>query len=265
MSDLKLSGVSETLLIPLMGRALETKKADGILKDKKSVEVFESLDYDFEKFLDPDSKRSMLRTTIRTTIIDRMVEDILEKNPSITVVELGSGLNSRFERLDNSKVRWYDLDVPEVYEVWQNFFEETDRRTFLPFSAFDERWITKVKQESKGPWLFISEASVIYFSDKKVQKLFQSLCDHFSGSYYLFDSAEPAFLESLEEDNDALKYCDAKIKWSIEDIDHLKKKFPSIDVLKIIDLESADHEYRSLYPADFRKTVDGYQLNLISL
>lgn len=265
MSDLKLSGVSETLLIPLMGRALETKKADGILKDKKSVEVFESLDYDFEKFLDPDSKRSMLRTTIRTTIIDHLVENILEKDPSTTIVELGCGLNSRFERLDNGKVRWYDLDVPEVYEVWKQFFVETDRRTFLPFSAFDKKWITKVKKESKAPWLFISEASVIYFPDKKVQKLFQSLCNHFPGSYYLFDSAEPAFLESLEKDNDALKYCDAKITWSIEDIYHLKKRFPSIDVLKIIDLESADHEYRSLYPADFHKTVDGYQLNLVSL
>lgn len=261
--QIQLSGVSETLLIPLIGRALETQKSSGILEDSKSLEIFNTLNYDFSRFSDPDSRRSMLRTTIRTAIIDRWVQDFLQEHPDATIVELGCGLNSRFERLDTGDIRWYDLDLPEVYEVWKTFFTETDRRSFLPFSAFDKEWISQVKEESQAPWLFISEASVIYFPENMVRELFTSLSDHFPGSYYLFDSVESTFVESLEQNKDALKYCNARIQWTIEDIVRLKEWVPAIEIIKKIDLESADHEFGSFYPADFQKTADGYQLNLI--
>lgn len=262
---LRLSGISETLLIPLMGRALETKKENSILKDLKSLEIYESLDYNFDKFNDAHSRRSMMRTTIRTAIIDQMVQRHLQDYPDSTVVEIGSGLNSRFERLSPSTAEWFDLDVPQVYEVWQQHFTETDNRTFLPYSAFDEAWIAKVKTASAGPVLFISEASVIYFSEQKVRKLFQLLGNHFRDCFYLFDTAEPVFIASLKKNDDALKFCNAQIKWSIENINQLKEWVPTIEVLNTIDLESPNHEYGSLYPDDFKQTAQGYQLNVIKL
>lgn len=45
-----LSGVSETLLIPLWARAVETKHHQPIVKDEKAVEMMEHIDYDFRKF-----------------------------------------------------------------------------------------------------------------------------------------------------------------------------------------------------------------------
>jgi O-methyltransferase involved in polyketide biosynthesis len=262
---LELSGISETLLIPLMGRALETKKRESLLKDAKSLEIFESLDYDFDKFSDTHSRRSMTRTTIRTAIIDRMVQCHLQDYPESTIVEIGCGLNSRFERLSPPKVHWFDLDVLQVYKVWQQFFTETENRTFLPYSAFDDQWIAKVKKASTGPVLFISEASVIYFSAEKVRRLFQLLGEHFPHSYYLFDTAQPAFIASLKQNEDALKFCNAQIKWAIEDISKLKEWVPTIEVKNTIDLESPAHEYGTLYPDDFQQAAEGYQLNLIRL
>lgn len=265
MNDKKLglSGVSETLLIPLMGRALETKRRDGILKDLKSLEIYESLDYDFDKFDEIHSRRSMVRTTIRTAIIDRIVQSHLQDHPDGTVVEVGCGLNSRFERLNPANIQWFDLDVPQVYDVWQKHFSETDRRGFLPYSAFDEEWIAKVKQAAGKPFLFISEASVIYFSKQKVRDLFRLLAKHFPGSYYLFDTAHPSFIASLETNEDALKFCNARIQWTIENINQLEEWVPTIEILKTIDLESPNHEYGSLYPEDFQQAAEGYQLNLV--
>ncbi|MEM7180576.1 MAG: hypothetical protein AAF518_06675 [Spirochaetota bacterium] len=46
----ELGAVQETLLIPLLGRAMETKKANGILQDTKAVSIVEQLDYDFSKW-----------------------------------------------------------------------------------------------------------------------------------------------------------------------------------------------------------------------
>lgn len=158
----QLKGIPETLLIPLMGRALETlkerKKEKCILNDPKSLDIFKSLDYDFDKFKDRGSHRSMQRTTIRTAIIDRLVLDFLERHPAAAIVELGCGLNTRYERVGGGSLRWFDLDVPEVYQIWKTFFRETKRRTFLPYSAFNDTWLQKLKEEHSGPCLFISEA-----------------------------------------------------------------------------------------------------------
>lgn len=260
----ELKGVSETLLIPLMGRALEHKKPDGILKDSKSVEIFESLDYDFQKFRSKPSERSFLRTTIRTAIIDQWLQPFLNEFPDATIVEIGCGLNTRFDRLDNGKLSWFDLDVPELLPIWQNLFKN-NRRKFLPYSAFDEEWINHVKRESKGPFFFISEASVIYFSEKNVRQLFRNLHKNFRGSHYLFDSATPAFLQALRKSNDALIHVGVHFEWTIENVRLLKKWIPELEILKTLDLEKMDHEFYSFYPANFQAGESGYQLNLIRL
>ena len=45
-----LSGIAETLLIPLWARAVETTRPDAIIRDPIALHIFESLDYDFSKF-----------------------------------------------------------------------------------------------------------------------------------------------------------------------------------------------------------------------
>lgn len=257
----KLTGTPETLTIPLLGRALENRKSAGILRDPKSDEIVEKLNYDFSKYNDPASQRSLLRTTIRTAIIDSILRPFLKDNPEATVVEIGCGLNTRYERVDNGSVTWFDLDVPQVHEVWKAFFAETNRRKFLPYSAFDESWIEIVKSHGKSPFIFIAEASVIYFEEEKVRELFMRLSRHFPGGHYIFDSATPQFLKQLEANNDALKYCSARMKWTLADIQLLNTWVPTLEVLKTIDLENPPAAYRSFYPSDFRSDAEGYQLN----
>ena len=46
----KLDGVMETLLITLDVRARDYKEQNSILKDKKSYEITQQIDYDFGKF-----------------------------------------------------------------------------------------------------------------------------------------------------------------------------------------------------------------------
>jgi O-methyltransferase involved in polyketide biosynthesis len=45
-----LKGISETLIVPLWGRAVKTKRPNHIIKDYKAVEIMEHIEYDFSKF-----------------------------------------------------------------------------------------------------------------------------------------------------------------------------------------------------------------------
>jgi O-methyltransferase involved in polyketide biosynthesis len=50
-------------------------------------------------------------------------------------------LNTRFERVDNGEVRWFDLDLPDSMTLRKQFFKETERRKFITGSALEKDWI----------------------------------------------------------------------------------------------------------------------------
>jgi O-methyltransferase involved in polyketide biosynthesis len=51
--NLDLSGVPETLLIPLNNRAMETQRPDALIKDEKAVELVGQMSYDFDRSRHP--------------------------------------------------------------------------------------------------------------------------------------------------------------------------------------------------------------------
>ena len=95
----KLEGVPRTLLIPLRGRYLETKRDEGIINDPKSVEIIDSLEHDFgESELPWDGQLLM---AVRTEILDESINKFLADNPDSVVVNLGCGLDTRGGRIDD--------------------------------------------------------------------------------------------------------------------------------------------------------------------
>lgn len=73
-----LSGVTETMLQTIYARAKETKTR-GAIKDGKTVEIIDSLDYDFS-LADKDS--AMHNGVIaRTIVLDRLAGEVPEVAP----------------------------------------------------------------------------------------------------------------------------------------------------------------------------------------
>jgi O-methyltransferase involved in polyketide biosynthesis len=65
----------------------------------------------------------------------------LSRHPQGTVVEIGAGLNTRFERLDNGAVHWFDLYLPDAVELRRRFLADSDRRKTLACSILDPDWV----------------------------------------------------------------------------------------------------------------------------
>lgn len=124
---LKLDGVAETLFITLYIRAKDAMSDKPILNDKLSLEIMKKIDYDFDKF--NSSKGSYFGTLARIRVMDREAKKFIEEHPNCTVVSVGCGLDTRFERIDNGKIKWYNLDFPEeevkqFLEILTDSFEE---------------------------------------------------------------------------------------------------------------------------------------------
>ena len=117
-----LQEVSETLLITVYLRNLETKRENGIIKDDKSVEIVNSIDYDFSQF---NSQLNQAIIAIRTEIIDEAVKNFISQNPDAIVVSLVTGLSTRFFRVDNGSINWFSIDLPRVKPVWDSLIGES--------------------------------------------------------------------------------------------------------------------------------------------
>lgn len=213
----KLSGVAETLFIPLYIRACETLRPDALIKDEKAEALMQRGVYDFARIkqmkIDEHDKTTIV---LRNRQFDRHVRDFLERFPESVVVHIGCGLDSRFERVDNGKVAWYDLDVPEVIEIRRKLIgPETDRYHFLPFSAFDYAWMKRVNINSPRPFLFAAEGVLMYFEEMQVRSLILSLRDHFPGSELVFDAFSP-FIVWANNKRIARTEIGARYQWSLK-------------------------------------------------
>jgi O-methyltransferase involved in polyketide biosynthesis len=178
-----LKNVPETLLYPLKSRYVETKKKNGVISDPLSVEILDALDYD------PTGTKlfviSQLGACLRTIIFDEQVTGFLASNPDGVVVNIGCGLDTRFPRVDNGRVLWFDLDLPESIALRRRFFTETDRHRFIAKSALDPSWADEIPKAK--PALFIVEGLSFYFTEEENRNLLRILQDHFPGSHCLIE------------------------------------------------------------------------------
>jgi len=200
MSDTNqdLSGVAETLLMTLYIRAMESQRPDALLKDEKAVALVTQMSYDFDRIrqvkMDEDD---MVGVILRNREFDNYARDFLSRYPEAAVVHIGCGLDSRFERVDNGKVEWHDLDLPEVIEQRRKFIGgEGDRYHLLPGSAFDSAWLDKVSVHRQRPFLFLAEGVLMYFEEAQVKSLVLMLRDHFPGAELVFDAFSPFLIRA---------------------------------------------------------------------
>ncbi len=199
----------ETMLIPLWCRAMETEIPNGIIKDNKSLEIIAQIDYDFSRFQSAEVSRFSVIT--RTEIIDEMVTAYLESQPEGTVINLGAGLDTRCSRLDNNKMQWIDIDLPEGIELRQTFFHEHERLKFISKSVFDYSWMEETPKESV---LLIAEGLLMYFEEREVKDLLRRLCDEFKDSEILLETMDPIVVRNSRR-HDSITKIDSKVefKW----------------------------------------------------
>jgi len=185
----ELGGVQKTLLLPLWGRAVETKKARPLLVDRTAVRIMESIDYDFSIISRNISFMSQLAWIARSLHTDRTIREFLEEHPRATVVNLGCGLDTTFERVDNGCLFWLDLDLPDVMELRKKYIQEGGRRTFTACSLLDDGWLAQL--QAADSVFFIASGVFYYLEEPRLKAFLIKLADTLPGSEILFDACSP--------------------------------------------------------------------------
>ena len=69
----------------------------------------------------------VVHIAIRAKRSDEYVIEFLKSSPDGVVVNIGCGLDRIFRVTTIVRVRFYDLDLPDVIKIKRGFFEEIDR------------------------------------------------------------------------------------------------------------------------------------------
>ncbi len=242
LSELK--DVPETLMYPLMSRYVETKKEGGVIHDPKSVEILDALDFDVE-----NTKLftiSSLGVCLRTIIFDEYVCDFLADNPDGVVVNLGCGLDTRFQRVDNEKVRWFDLDLPETIELRKHFFEETDRFKFISKSVLDPSWAEEIPKGKKV--FFIMEGLAYYFAEDEVRQMLSIIKNNFPGAGLAMETFHPLYIKMATKmrSKDPLdKKATGLLKWGVKSGKEMETWF---DGVRFLEEQYVINKRRNIFP-----------------
>lgn len=218
--DLKLGDVQTTALIPVAVKANESMRKNARVYDDVAVQVVRTLGLDtkpYDKFMSHEG------VIARTVMLDRMVKDFIAGTPDAVIVNLGAGFDNRFSRVDNGRIRWFDVDLPDSIELRKKVFKERDRVTMIAGSVLDDGWCGQVKAgmpKADAKVLFLAEGLFMYFTLDEIKTILSILKNNFPGATLIAEQNNPMMVKN-QKYHDTVKNTKAVFKsgtWSGQEI-----------------------------------------------
>ncbi|GJF16728.1 O-methyltransferase [Mycolicibacterium cyprinidarum] len=179
-----LTGVSETALLTLNGRAYQARHPNAIIDDPMAIQLADAIDCDFDKF-----GRKGQEMALRALAFDRCAAQYLTEHPAATVVALAEGLQTSFWRLNralpDAQFRWLTIDLPSIIELRRRLLPPSPRITTLAQSALDYSWMDHVDADDG---VFITaEGLLMYLQPDESMSLISECAKRFPGGQMIFD------------------------------------------------------------------------------
>jgi methyltransferase (TIGR00027 family) len=201
----KLNTVSETALITLRARAIETGKPSPILQDPECLRLLNSIgELDLSahqlRFLNRNLPRSLTTyIALRARKYDQWSAEFLRKNPKGLVVSLGAGFDTRYWRISADKEQYIEIDLPEVIETKKQLLGDTLSYPVHGCSVLDEQWMEEISHRQKEGILFLAEGLLMYLPERDVIQFFKTLASTFSASGMVFEAVHKKYTRGMRK------------------------------------------------------------------
>jgi O-methyltransferase involved in polyketide biosynthesis len=166
-------------------------------------------------------EKTNIMMCLRAKLIDNFVKDFLLKNGESIALHLGCGLDSRYNRIGNPDVDWYDVDFKEVIDIRRHFYEETANYHLIASSVTENEWLNKIPRD-KNQYIVIAEGLFMYLKENEIKTLINNLKNRI-GSYTLIFDAFSVYTSKKVKNQPSIKKTGAVIQWGIDNPEELTK------------------------------------------
>ncbi len=205
--ELTFGDVEETALIPLAIKASETSRKNARIVDLKAKDIIDTLGVDVSKY---DPFLSHEGVVARTIMYRDELKKLIAKYPDALCINLGCGFDDKFSQVDNGRITWFDVDLPDQIEKRRKVYEDRERCKMIPGSALDAEWTKQLPKSDMN--IIVMEGVLEYFQKGQVKTCINMLCDSFEHGYLLAELHSP-FLEKHGKQHDAVRHTNATFGW----------------------------------------------------
>lgn len=261
--NIQINDISETAFLTLQCHALDTESVSPILNDISSVETLNILKDYFSKsnsalhkklFQNRVKKNLVTHTVLRAKKYDSYITKYIGKYPNATVVNIGCGLDNRFERINNGSIHFFDLDLPDIMNIKKQIFQEKANYYQISQSVFEFDWIDRIETEHV---IFVAEGVFMYCTEQDVKKLFLTLQEKLNNPEIVFEVFNSKWLTGWRKKSMEFKLkkelklgAGATFKFGIPDSDEIEswnQGFQLIDDWSYIDSDELNSSIMRLF------------------
>ena len=195
--------VSETALITLLSRVIESGKPNPVIHDPVGVECFKRL----ETILTFDQSERLIKKklpvsltkyiALRARKYDNYTRAFMNENPGSLAVNLGCGFDTRYWRVCDREWRYIEIDLPGVIKLKKQLLGDIISYDLVGTSVLENEWIEKVRSLQSDKVLFLAEGLFMYLPRDGVVNLFKRLSDTFTGSQIVFETVHEKYTRGI--------------------------------------------------------------------
>ena len=209
--DIRFGDIQETALVTLAIRASETARPNPRITDAKAKEIIDTLGVDVSKY---DPFLSHEGVVARTIMFADALRVLIDAYPDACCVNLGCGFDDKFSQVDNGRIVWFDVDLPDQIALRRKVYDDRPRCTMLEGDALDGAW-TKALPQGRSANIIVMEGVLEYFTKEQTARCLHMLCDSFEHGYLLAEM-NSMFMVRHSKQHDAIKNTNATFKWGTE-------------------------------------------------
>jgi O-methyltransferase involved in polyketide biosynthesis len=177
--------LEDSLFLTLYARALDNRRPHPILGDATADQIVRTTDYAYDKL---DIKTNLiLNVALRAKKLDQVAADFLTRHPDAVGLDLGAGLDTRFERLaPPATVDWCDVDFPAVATARQRLIPEHPNAHIISADVRDQDWLDALP--TGRPASIVADGMMAFLSQEELVSLWNRLINHFPSGEIAFNS-----------------------------------------------------------------------------
>ncbi len=233
--DIQFGDIQETALVTLAIRASETARENPRIRDEKAAEIIRTLGVDVSKY---DPFLSHEGVVARTIMFADALRALIAEHPDALCINLGCGFDDKFSQVDNGRITWYDVDLPDQIAVRRKVYDDRPRCTMLDGDALDGAW-TKALPAAEAV-IIVMEGVLEYFTKEQTATCLHMLCDSFEHGWLLAEM-NSMFIVKHSKQHDAIKNTNATFKWGTESGEEFVELEPR---LQLVEEHSYNEEMR---------------------
>lgn len=157
-------GVEDTLYIPLIARIYVSERFPGFFYDDKALSLKQYISIDGEE--NGNTEYFNMASVCRQYTIDKKVVEFLNKHDKSNVVFLGSGLETAYNRIGNTRDNFYHIDLPNVIEQRKRLLGNAENEVLIKGDMFKLEWVKEL--DLSLPNIITVSGVYQYFDESKI-------------------------------------------------------------------------------------------------